>query len=483
MSNDNSSSDTSGSDRAGSGGSSSSGSSSGSTGTATSSGAAAAATSTAPTTLAKWNLTDSNNKMYGVSLGNWLVIERWMDEDWMVQTGGSDAWDEWTLTENLGSDAASVLTEHWNSWITEEELDTFKSAGMNHVRIPVGYWAFIPAASGEPYLAMSGQTDQLTKMLGWLNARGMYASIDLHGMPGSQNGDQASGHNTSKVEWFTDTNQQLSYQTLNATIAYIKASEYASTVSSIGVVNEPRPSHYSFSSSEASANWDTLENYYETAYQICLEAEIPMLFHHGFWSGSGTPANHWRSFATGKNPNYLGYEDHPYPGWFTPQNNSESYMKDNACDIIQGAVGYPVPMLITEWSSINGVYSDSWTQQWTNIQLAGYAWSGGSIFWSGKVMNSTTQILSLPNELQMLYSGITLIQAGILPIPSSSTESNVDFLSSLSGANGCGTFQTDTWTNPSTSGSSYNERRSLDDRSLGIDSASLLKKRLQDSEN
>lgn len=421
--------------------------------------------------------------MYGVSLGNWLLLERWMNEDWMVQTGGSDAWDEWTLTENLGSGALAVLQEHWDTWVTEEELDTFKSAGMNTIRIPVGYWAFIPAAEGEPYLALSGQKEQMDKMLGWLYARGMYASIDLHGLPGSQNGDQSSGHNVSTVEWFSDTNQQLSIQTLNETIAWIQGSEYASVVNSIGVVNEPRPSHYSFSSSQASANWDTLETFYETAYQICLEAGIPMLFHHGFWTGSGTPANHWRSFATGKDPNYLAYEDHPYPGWFTSNNNSRSYMENNACEIVQGAVGYPVPMIISEWSSINGVGTDSWTQEWTNIQLAGYAWSGGSIFWSGKVMNSTTQILSLADELQMLYSGITLIQAGILPMPASSTQSNTDFLSSLSGGDGCGTFRSDTWTNPSTTGSSYNERRSLDDSSLGIDSATLLKRRLQDSDN
>lgn len=401
--------------------------------------------------------------MYGASLGSWLVLERWMNEDWMVQTGGDDAWDEWSFIENLGADAAlTALQAHWDSWVSEAELDTMQSAGFNTIRIPVGYWAFIPAASGEPYLAMSGQKEQMDKMLGWLHARGMYASIDLHGLPGSQNGDQSSGHNTSssstKIAWFSDENQQLSLETLNATIAWIQSSNYSSVVNSIGIVNEPRPMDSSFSSSQQTANLATLTTYYETAYQYCLAAGIPALFHHGFYTGSETPANYWRSFATGKDPNYLGYEDHPYPGWFTSNNNSKKYMENNVCEIVQGAVGYPVPMLITEWSAINGVYDDDWTRTYQNLQAAGYAWSGGSVFWSFKVENSTTQILSLAPELQTLYSAVSLIESGFIPKPASG-QTNVEFLQSQSGANECGTFQLDSWTNPSTSGTSYTARK------------------------
>ncbi|CAO1619316.1 unnamed protein product [Parajaminaea phylloscopi] len=415
------------------------------------------------TPLAKWNLTDPNTKMYGASLGNWLVLERWMNEDWMVNNGGADAWDEWSLIENLGkTKALAALKAHWDSWVTEEELDLMQSAGFNTIRIPVGYWAFVDAAPGEPYLAQSGQKEQIQKMLGWLYARKMYASIDLHGMPGSQNGDQSSGHNTShsgtKIGWFTNANQRLSIQTLNATIAFIQQSNYSSVVNSIGIVNEPRPWDGSFSQSQQSNNADTLRSYYETSYQICKAAGIPALFHHGFYSGSGTPADYWRDFATGKDPNYLAYEDHPYPGWFTSNNNSQSYMRNNVCNIVQGAVGYPVPMIISEWSSINGVGDDSWTSTYTNLQAAGYAWSGGSLFWSFKVEHSTSQILALPDNLQDLYSATTLIKSGMLPKPSPG-QTNKAFLSSQSGAETCGSFPTETWTNPSTSGSGFSGRR------------------------
>lgn len=462
----------------GSGSSSSGGKSSGSS----SSGSSSSSANKTITPLAKWNLTDVNTKMYGASLGSWLVLERWMNEDWMVQTAGADAWDEWTFIENLGNEKAlAALQDHWNTWVTEDDLDLMQSAGFNTIRIPVGYWAFVPAASGEPYLAQSGQTDQIQKMLGWLYDRKMYASIDMHGMPGSQNGDQSSGHNTSssstKIGWFSDTNQQISMNAINAAISFIQGSNYSSVVNSIGIVNEPRPWDGSFSSSQKTANAATTRTFYENAYQACKKAGIPALFHHGFYSGSETPAEYWADFATGKDPNYLAYEDHPYPGWFTPQNTSKTYMQNNVCQIVQGGVGYPVPMIITEWSSINGVGDSDWTSTYTNLQAAGYAWSGGSIFWSFKTVHSTTQVLALPNNLQDMYSATTLINSGVLPKPSSG-QTNKAFLEAQSGADTCGSFPVESWTNPSTQGAGYQGRRRSVAQELSSDDVLLGKRRL-----
>lgn len=462
-SNNNQSATSSNADAASSGGKSgNSGSSSGAS--KTSSGSSASPTSSAIKDLAKWNLTDTDTKMWGASLGNWLVLERWMDEDWIRSIAGDDAWDEWSFIEILGKDKAlTELQNHWNTWVTESDLDTMQSAGFNTIRIPVGYWAFIPAADGEPYLAQSGQIEQMNKMLEWLYNRGMYASIDLHAMPGSQNGDQSSGHNTSssstKIGWFSDTNQQLSMQTLNATIAWIQNSTYKSVVNSIGIVNEPRPLDSSFSTSQQNQNLQTLKTYYTNAYNACKAAGIPALFHHGFYNrGDQTPAQYWSDFATGKDPNYLGYEDHPYPGWFTPNNNSQSYMENNVCEIVQGGVGFPVPMLITEWSSINGVGDESWTSTYTNLQAAGYAWSGGSIFWSFKTVRSDDPVVSLEGSLQDMYSAVTLIDSGVIP-KKQDGQTIKAFLSSQSGADICGSFPTETWTNPSTAGTGYSSRR------------------------
>jgi len=53
------------------------------------------------------------------------------------------------------------------------------------VRIPIGYWAY-EVASGEPYI--QGQHEYLLKAVGWAGKHGLMVIIDLHGVPGSQNG-------------------------------------------------------------------------------------------------------------------------------------------------------------------------------------------------------------------------------------------------------------------------------------------------------
>lgn len=59
------------------------------------------------------------------------------------------------------------------------------SSSLNHVRIPIGYWAF-EVGPGEPYI--SGQLPYLQKAVGWARSHGLKVIVDLHGAPGSQNG-------------------------------------------------------------------------------------------------------------------------------------------------------------------------------------------------------------------------------------------------------------------------------------------------------
>lgn len=53
------------------------------------------------------------------------------------------------------------------------------------MRIPIGYWAY-EVISGEPYI--QGQHEYLVKAVDWAGKYGLKVIIDLHGVPGSQNG-------------------------------------------------------------------------------------------------------------------------------------------------------------------------------------------------------------------------------------------------------------------------------------------------------
>lgn len=71
-----------------------------------------------------------------------------------------------------------MLNEHWATWITQEDFNEIAAVGLNHVRIPIGYWAISPLA-GEPYV--QGQLAYLDQAIGWAREAGIKVLIDLHG--------------------------------------------------------------------------------------------------------------------------------------------------------------------------------------------------------------------------------------------------------------------------------------------------------------
>ena len=125
--------------------------------------------------LPKWDWT--KDKVYGTNLGGLFLLERWMYEDWMVEKGGEDAWDEYTMSKNVGDGMYDILNEHFDSWFTEDDMDTLADAGVNMLRIPIGYWPFVSAdEAGEPYKTAS-HLDKLSQIMKWSQDRHMYVLL------------------------------------------------------------------------------------------------------------------------------------------------------------------------------------------------------------------------------------------------------------------------------------------------------------------
>lgn len=120
----------------------------------------------------------NNEKVRGVNLGGWLVLEPWITPS-LFEQAGDGAIDEWSICSILGKDEAyNRLSNHWNTWITESDFQQIAAAGLNHVRIPVGYWAVAPL-DGEPYV--QGQLNLLDQAINWARNNGIKVLIDLHG--------------------------------------------------------------------------------------------------------------------------------------------------------------------------------------------------------------------------------------------------------------------------------------------------------------
>jgi len=130
-----------------------------------------------------------------------------------------------------------------------------KNAGLNSIRLPVGWWYFADAANvnGSPYTvpqqAINDLTHPITKIIEYANNNGLLVILDLHGAPNSQNGLDNSGlrSNDSKPErwgyqWFYDkTAQENTTKVLVAMAKYIDflSQNNIKNVVALELLNEP----------------------------------------------------------------------------------------------------------------------------------------------------------------------------------------------------------------------------------------------------
>lgn len=194
----------------------------------------------------------NREKLRGVNLGGWLVLERWMTPSLFE---GSGAADEYTFMQVPGS--AEKLERHRQTFITGKDFKWIASHGLNAVRIPVGYWLL---SGSEPYIAGIEYLDWAIEMAGKYK---LQVLIDLHGAKGSQNGYDHSGR-IGKAEWFcsrTDHKEMID-------VLRQLALRYRDSPAFWGIelLNEPKINPLTF--------W-ILRSFYRKAYRQLQEAVWP----------------------------------------------------------------------------------------------------------------------------------------------------------------------------------------------------------------
>ncbi|KAJ3815516.1 glycoside hydrolase [Lentinula aff. lateritia] len=154
----------------------------------------------------------SEGPVRGVNLGGWFVLEPWITPSIFEATNDDTVVDEYTLgmqTKNY-NETLAMLQNHWNTWITEDDFIAINEAGLNHVRIPLGYWSVpLPSSATNTSTSISpyipGAWPYLLRALNWAAAHNVHVILDLHGAPGSQNGYDNSGQRTSDPQWALNT--------------------------------------------------------------------------------------------------------------------------------------------------------------------------------------------------------------------------------------------------------------------------------------
>lgn len=94
--------------------------------------------------------------------------------------------DEWSLSLALGDNLRDTMVNHFETFITEEDFAQIAGAGLNWVRIAIPFWA-IEVYPGEPFLE-GVCWEYFLKAITWARKYGLRINLDLHTIPGSQNG-------------------------------------------------------------------------------------------------------------------------------------------------------------------------------------------------------------------------------------------------------------------------------------------------------
>lgn len=124
-------------------------------------------------------------RIHGVNLGNWLVLEKWMHP---ALFEGVQAEDETDLCMRLPKDElVRRLSEHRNTYITLADFQYIRALGMNSIRLPVPHFVF---GDVPPYV---GCIEYVDKAFEWAQQTGLSILIDLHTAPDSQNGFDNGG--------------------------------------------------------------------------------------------------------------------------------------------------------------------------------------------------------------------------------------------------------------------------------------------------
>eukprot|EP01012_Entosiphon_sulcatum_P041533 TRINITY_DN55384_c0_g1_i1.p1 TRINITY_DN55384_c0_g1~~TRINITY_DN55384_c0_g1_i1.p1 ORF type:complete len:498 (-),score=87.74 TRINITY_DN55384_c0_g1_i1:44-1516(-) len=235
---------------------------------------------------------DPSQHIRAVNLGGWLVLEPWIVPSLFQQFVGKPlnqtAIDEHSFCSVLGQEEAQRQLDDFRSkWVTEDDIQQIKAAGLNTVRVPFGHWVF---GDVPPYV---GAIEHLDRIVNITQNYGIKVLLDLHGVPGSQNGFDNSGLTCASSQvskkclidcpadptWAT-TPEYLD-QSLKVIDRVVQRYQKSPSIWGIEVVNEPR--------------WDTnltvLKDFYVRAYNTVrtYTQDWYVVLHDSFrydaWSG------------------------------------------------------------------------------------------------------------------------------------------------------------------------------------------------------
>ncbi|KAK7017753.1 glycoside hydrolase family 5 protein [Favolaschia claudopus] len=193
------------------------------------------------------------DRVYGVNLGGWFVLEPFIAPA-LFQAYPS-ASDEWSLSALMRADGTlkDTMEKHYATFITEKDIAQIASAGLNWVRLPIPFWAVSTwsdvgvdsngKTQSEPFLE-GVAWPYIVRLLHWARKYGIRVNLDLHAVPGSQNGYNHSGK-SGQINFLNGimgiANAQRTLDYIRIITEFVSQPEWQDVVQMFGIVNEARP--------------------------------------------------------------------------------------------------------------------------------------------------------------------------------------------------------------------------------------------------
>ncbi|PLB43997.1 putative glucan 1,3-beta-glucosidase precursor [Aspergillus steynii IBT 23096] len=350
-----------------------------------------------PSTLALPHLQARNSSGYvdwrtfkaeGVNLGGWLCQESTIDSEfWGKYSGGAS--DEWGLCKHLGPQCGPVLEHRYATYITETDIDKLAGAGVELIRIPTTYAAWIKLPGSHLY--SGNQLEYIKKISDYaIKTYGMHVVIDVHSLPGGVNGltiGEATGH----WGWFhNETALDYSLQIVDAVVDFVQNSSYPQSFS-ISPINEPADSNQDMSVfgtpaalSDRGASWVLKYMQAVVARVAAVNPRIPIMF-----QGSFKPVEYWSgNFSADTN---LIFDVHTYYFERTNVTSQNLPMHLNSDARAKSGDG-KFPVFVGEWSIETGS-NNSFALRERNFNAGVAAWrrhGQGSTYWTAKFSGNAT---------------------------------------------------------------------------------------------
>ncbi|KAJ7109259.1 glycoside hydrolase superfamily [Mycena epipterygia] len=251
-------------------------------------------------------------KQRSVNLGSWFVHEDWMTPSVFECASGHKV-SEFDIASgwNTPGRARTILENHWSTFISESDFSYLSSVGINTVRLPIGYWSLGPEfCQGTPFSPFAevyhNSWSFVVHAINMAASYGIGVLIDLHGAPGSQNGQPHSGISDRHVGLFnTPANVERTLAVLTFLMDQLCN---VTNVVGIQILNEPQ-------------NDPRLPDFYTHAISAMRQVssaaqEFPIYIHDAF------NLEQFSNF-TARRTDFVVQDHHSY-FVFTPQDRSKS---------------------------------------------------------------------------------------------------------------------------------------------------------------